>query len=437
MNKWILVLASFLTFFQVLRGQIEDWSITILNPMPIATAYNTICEATVGAQKFVYSFSGVKDELEIDSCHNRIFKYDVTANSWSEINAEIDTTQTLERRAVFINNRIYLMGGYYFDENNEMVVDGRNAVFNPFLDTLESFGSPLPTPVRGQVSVKWRDSLIYVIGGLNSAGEYSTAVQIYDPFFNTWVQGEPLPNNDFFKHSGAAGHILGDTIYYFGGMTGSFVPETQGYLRKGVIDPNDPTSINWQFNEEIQLAKSYNAACSGFGDKLFLFGGSRLAYDFDLTDTISGQLVFPRGELLNYLVIPKTNEAQFPEKTQNAVFGIAQMGGGNWITAGGVDSLGVISNRAFLLNNKDFSAISQAINPPFFQVNETLDSYIVVTENIGRIRIYDLAGNLLYNTSKGLSNLVVPKSDLPRNYLLFVYYDGANLPVVIRKVLVK
>jgi len=437
MIRRILVFTFLLTFFLNGKGQEEQWNVTELNPIPIKTCFNTVSQASIGGQKFVYSFSGVEDSLAVENTHNRIFKYSVTNNQWTEINAAIDTTNTIERKAVFLNNRIYLIGGYYFDENENKVLDNKTIIFNPFLDTLESPGSSIPTPIRGQVTLNWRDSLIFNFGGLNSSGDYNTAVQIYNPFFNSWEQAEPLPNNDFFKCTGAAGHIIGDTIYYFGGLNGAFVPETVGYLRKGVINPDNPTEIEWIFVDEFELAKSFNAACSGFRDKLFLFGGSRVGYDFFLEDTLTGQLALPRGETLNYFLTSQSAFSQFPGKTKNAVFGIAKIGGGNWITAGGVDSLGNVSNRAILLNNKDFSSITQLIVPPFFQINETNDSYIILTENIGSIRVYDLSGRLYFNTFKGLSNLVIPKSDLPRNYLLFVYDDGSNVPVVRRRVLVK
>lgn len=425
-----------LTFFLNLNSQEEEWNISSLSPLPINTVFNSVVEASVGSQKFVYSFSGVEDSLSPENAHNRIFKYSVISNQWSEINAILDTTNTLQRNALFFNNRIYLIGGYYFDENNELSIDNRTVIYNPFVDTLDVQGAPIPNPVSGAVCVKWRDSLIFNFGGMDASGNYSTAVQIYDPFFNTWEQGEPLPNNDFFKHSGAAGYIIEDTIYYFGGVSGVFVPESNGYFRKGVINPQNPADINWMYVEEYQLAKSFNAVCSGFKDKLFLFGGSRTGYDFYVEDTVNGQSVLPRGEVLNYFLNNKETFSQFPNMTMNGVYGIAKIGGGNWILAGGIDSLNTISNRTILLNNKDFSSITQAIVPPFFLVSETQDSYIITTENIGRVRVYEISGKLVFNTYKGLSNIVIPKADLPRNILLFVYDDESNVPVVQKRILI-
>jgi hypothetical protein len=426
-----------LTFFLIGMGQEEEWNVTDLSPLPMHTTFNTIVEANVGNEKFVYSFSGVKDTLLIDSLHNHIFKYNVADNEWVAIDALQDTTNTITRKAVFLNNRIYLFGGYFFDDNDELVLDGRTIIYNPFFDTLEASGAAMPTPIIDQVTVKWRDSLIYNIGGINSQGEYNTSVQVYNPYFDSWSLAEQIPNNDFFKHAGACGFIIEDTIYYFGGVSGTFLPTTNGYLRKGIIDPDNPLNINWVFEEEYELAKSYNASCSGFVDKLFVFGGSREGYDFFGEDTVNNEPALPRGETLNYFIRTESAISQFPEKTKNGVIGIAKMGGGNWISAGGLDSLGQVSNRTILLNNKDFSSITQLIVPPFFEVNEGVDSYIILTENIGTIRVYDLAGRLLFNTLKSLSNLVIPKSDLPSDYLLFVYDDGSNVPVVRRKVLIK
>lgn len=436
MNKMLFIIFLILTFFQFSFSQEEEWEVFNLSNLPVPLAHNTIVEARVTNQNFVYSFSGVKDSLHPSNICDTIFKYNVLSDSWSSLNFNYDSLKTVGRKAVFTNNRIYLFGGYYFDGTNQLN-DERTLIFNPFQDTLELSGANMPNPVQGQVTAVWRDSLIFNIGGLLDNGNFSTKVQLYDPFFNSWEEAEELPNNDFFKSQGAGGYILEDTIYLLGGISGDFVPSAKDYIRKGVINPDDPLDIDWSFESSDPSAESFGANCSGFADKIFLFGGSFVGHDFYLNDTIDSLDVIPRSQFFNYFVRLEEISTQNVDQPYNAVYGIAKMGGGNWITTGGVDTSGVITSRTLLLSNKDFSSISEAVQPPVFDVIDGNDYFIVQTENTGNISVYDLSGRLVLESFKGLSDLYISKSDLVNGMLLFVYEDGTNLPVVRKKILVK
>jgi hypothetical protein len=116
--------------------------------------------------------------------------------------------------------------------------------------------------------------------------------------------------------------------------------------------------------------------------------------------------------------------------------GIAKLGGGNWIIAGGIDSSQVVSNRTFLLHNPALSNIDQATIPPFFEVINQSGQFKIVTENIGDVIVFNSMGQRLYRRKKLLSDLYVSKSDLKANFLLFVYDDGSNVPVTRKVILV-
>ncbi|HZH70830.1 MAG TPA: hypothetical protein VFD80_10285, partial [Flavobacteriaceae bacterium] len=117
-----------------------------------------------------------------------------------------------------------------------------------------------------------------------------------------------------------------------------------------------------------------------------------------------------------------------------ALKGIAKLGGGNWMVVGGIDPLQQASDKVFLIHNINLSDLEKATAPPFFKVNEADDHYIIVTENIGQVVIYDIAGKTLYKSQKKLSDLYISKSQLTKGILLFVYKDEVNLPVHIKKV---
>lgn len=411
-----------------------DWEWTELSDMPVPTSNNALCEAVVNGEKYVYSFGGITDSLKPSDIHQRVFKYDVLSDEWSEQYPLPDTMGKIASAASFVNNRIYIMGGYHVDTNLNEYSSDRVHVYNPFIDTFEVDGAAIPTPVDDHVQAVWRDSLIYVVTGWSNTANVPF-VQIYNPYFNSWQSGTNVPDDNTFKAFGASGYIVGDTIYYYGGVSGSFGFAAQSYLRKGVIDPDDPTQIDWELHGEPIGGDNYRMACSGHGETIFFVGGAETAYNFDALSYSDGEQVFPNRRILKYNASTFQSSNTF-NTTHDPMDlrGIAKLGGGNWIIAGGIDTSRVASTSTYLIHNENLSDIDDAIQPPFFEVEETIDFYIVRTENVGEVNVYDIHGRTLYESAKSLANLWIPKSVLGRGMLLFVYDNNTNVPITIKKV---
>jgi N-acetylneuraminic acid mutarotase len=75
---------------------------------------------------------------------------------------------------------------------------------------------------------------LYVVGGKNSSGAVSTALEVYDPASNTWSRKAPLPSA---RHSLTAAGIFGK-LYAVGGTNGS------GQVTNTVYVYN-PTANTW------------------------------------------------------------------------------------------------------------------------------------------------------------------------------------------------
>lgn len=412
----------------------SNWKWTKVASLPIPTANNAICKATVNTNKFVYSFGGIGNSLNFSDIHQRVFKYDVSNNVWSETMNIPDTLGKIGSSASFVNNKIYLIGGKHVLGNGTEVFSNNVHVYNPFLDTFEINGSDIPVPVNDHVQCVWKDSLIYVITGFNNTGTVPD-VQIYNPAFDAWSIGTSTPNTPEYKSFGASGYILGDTIYYFGGATQNPTFETTNYFRKGVIDKNDPTQINWSLIFSNSGNPIYKGACSGHNKTLFWIGGSEKGYNYNALEFYTHEPVLPNHRILEHSLKDNLNFNQFgtPYRVMD-LKGIAKLGGGNWMIAGGIDSLQHASDRTFLLHNSTLSDIEKAAHPPFFKIHDSNDYYIVITENVGKIIVYDISGRVLYNSEKQLADLHIPKSELSNGILLFVYEDSINLPVLIKKI---
>ena len=411
-----------------------EWEWTKLSDLPAPTSNNALCEATVNGEKFVYSFGGITDSLEYQDINQCVFKYHVLSDEWTEQQAIPDTMGKIAGGASFVNNKIYIMGGYHVDANLNEYSSDRVHIYNPFIDTFETNGAPIPTPIDDHVQLVWRDSLIYVVTGWSNTANVPY-VQIYNPFFNSWSAASPVPNDNTYRAFGASGYILGDTIYYYGGVSGSLGFTAKSYLRKGVINPDDPLQIDWEMLDEPVGGDNYRMACSGHEATIFFVGGAEFGYNFDALAYSDGEQVYPNERILSYNVSSGEYENTFDtEYSPMDLRGIAKIGGGNWIVAGGIDTNRVASSDTYLLHNKSLSDVQNAQQPPFFEVTENQDFYIVETENVGDVNVYDIQGRTLFDSAKSLANLWIPKSELGKGIILFVFDNDTNVPITLKRV---
>ncbi len=90
-----------------------------------------------------------------------------------------------------------------------------------------------------------------------------------------------MPLTNQYRSFGAAGVILGDTIYFYGGASSGAGFPIQNYLRKGGIDPQNPTDITWYIDTLPQVDVMYRGAAFAFGTSIYFIGGSRETYNYN------------------------------------------------------------------------------------------------------------------------------------------------------------
>jgi hypothetical protein len=432
MKQMLIFFSLFMvSFFGYSQG---NWTWTKLSNLPITTSNNAVVECISGEGKYVYSFGGISGALTQSDIHQRVFKYNVSQDSWAEKSAIPDTLGKIASGASCVKDKIYLMGGYHVATNGVETSSNKVHIYNTTTDLFEADGSPIPTPIDDHVQAVWRDSLIFLITGWSNSGNVPD-VQIYNPELNSWMMGTPTPNFSFYTSFGASGYILGDTIFYFGGAKDFPTFEATNVLRKGVIDKNDPTQIDWSVINSGNGETLYRAACSGHDKTVFWVGGSMEAYNFDALEYYNNKPVKPNKRIYEIDLQQKSQSNIYSVQTQGMdLRGIAKLGGGNWMIAGGIDSLQHATNETYLLHNPRLSNIGNANIPPLFKVNGNGDYFEVVTENVGEISVYDTQGRILYNAKKQLADLKIHKSNLQKGILIFAYDDKVNLPIIIKKI---
>jgi N-acetylneuraminic acid mutarotase len=334
------------------------WTWTVVDTMPAPFSNNAVTHASINGEPFVFSFGGINTSKIYSGITLRSFKYDVNGDSWSEIAPLPSGQPRIASAASTVKNKIYIIGGYSVSGNGSETSSNKVVVYNPTTNSYESDGTPIPTPIDDHVQSVWRDSLIYVITGWSNFSNVSN-VQIYNPSNDSWTSGTPLPSSTDYKVFGGAGTIIGDTIYYFGGAVsvGNFYATKK--LRKGIIDPNDPTNITWTI-EDDGPNNSYRSACLSYGNKVFWGGGSATSYNYDGIAYNGTGGVSPLTQIMSY--DSYTNQWYAGNGAPYSVMdlrGVAKITPTSWVICGGMNENQQVTNRTFLLT---YDPITGGIN---------------------------------------------------------------------------
>lgn len=390
---------SFFIFLASFGVCAQSWNWTELSPMPFKTSNNAVCEAVINGNEFVYSFAGIDSTKVYSGIHNRSFKYDVSANNWTEIAPLPDSMTKIAAGASFVNGKIYIIGGYSVFANSNEVSSNRVHIYNPATDSYEADGAPIPTPIDDHVQCVYKDSLIFVVTGWSNTANFPN-VQIYDPSLDQWQNGTFVPTTFQYTAFGASGYIVGDTLYYHGGAAGgSFA--ARKFIRKGYIDPNDPTNITWELMGEAPGEAGYRAACSGTNDRVFWLGGSPTSYNYNGIAYNGSGGVNPSARILHFNPTDSTylDETSQPYAVMD-LRGIAKLNNNRWIICGGMDTNQVVSNRTFLLQNNSLGIKNESLI--LLDINYGTNGITISAPAVSSFEICDITGKKIWDAQPAM-----------------------------------
>ncbi len=274
-----LILPGLLIFISLsANGQL--WDVTYSIEMPEPVANNAVVEGRIDDQTFVYSFGGIDKTKTHSGIHLKSWRLDLLNNQWDSIPNIPDKMGKIAAGASRIGDIIYVIGGYHVFPNGNEVSSSKTHRFNITTNDWMENGTDIPKAIDDHVQAVWKDSLIYIITGWSNTTNVPD-VQIYNPKVDSWESGTTLPNNNNFKSFGASGTILGDTIYYFGGAAFASNFPCQNILRKGAINPENPSEISWTFSVPDGTIKGYRAACTAINNEIHWLGGSDITYNYN------------------------------------------------------------------------------------------------------------------------------------------------------------
>ncbi|MCF8247491.1 MAG: T9SS type A sorting domain-containing protein [Saprospiraceae bacterium] len=377
-----------------------------LAELPEAVSNNAVTAAVADGKTYVYSFSGIDSTKIWSGIHLKAWRYDLLADEWIALPPIPDPAGgKIAAAASFIKGKIYVVGGYHVAQNGNETSSAITHVFDPATNVWLPDAAPIPVPIDDHVQVTWRDSLLYVVTGWSNTTNVPN-VQIFNPLSNTWMVGTPVPNNVDYKVFGASGVIVGDTIFYAGGArTGSNFPPTS-FFRKGIINPNDPTQIEWTGFDE-PAAKGYRMAAATFGNRPIWLGGSDVTYNFNGIAYNGSGGVLPLDRTTMY----DPGSGSFYQTTGNMpavmdIRGAAQIAENEVIIVGGMSAGQQVTNQVWRIPLDGLTGVDGNVNESaFFKIypNPTSGGLVVEVPGKFEVEIYDASGNLvLHEKAEGV-----------------------------------
>lgn len=367
------------------------WTWTPLADMPKSVSNNAVADGEIAGNRYVYSFGGIDSTKIWSGITKQCFRYDVTNDYWEEIDTLPIDLPVIAASANTVKNKIYIIGGYHVEQSGNEISSNEVFVFDPVTNAFEANGANTLIPIDDQAQAVYKDSLIYVITGWSNTGN-TFFVQMYDPELDQWTQATSVPTSTDFRVFGSSAQIIGDTIFYYGGASmGANFPATKK-LRKGIINPLDPSQITWSIEDDA-INTNYRSACISHGNNVFWVGGSSISYNYDgIAYNGSGG------------VSPSTTIARYDAQSQTwyegtgAPYGVmdlrgyGQISSTEWIICGGMEAGQAVSNNVYKLTYDPVTGNMEESEAPNFYVS---GDQLIFDDEVENIRILSLDGRLL------------------------------------------
>ncbi len=388
----------------------SQFNTRLLSPIPEPVSNNAVCGVTMGGQPFVYSFGGMDTTKSYLGIHNRSYKLNVNTNTWTTLPDLPSPATKIAAGASCINNIIYIIGGYQVLANGNEISHPSVHRFDVAGDTFLIDGAPLPKATDDHVQTIYKDSLIYIITGWSQNTNIPN-VQIYSPQLDTWLIGTPVPNNNLYKSFGASGSILEDTLYYFGGARYASNFPIQRELRKGFINPNNPTDITWTIDTIHRDIVGYRMASTTFNSELLWIGGSNHTYNYDGIGYQGSIPVEPNHRILSYSPLMDKWDTTHHLEINMDYRGIANSGS-QLILVGGMDEGQRVSPKTLEISSTTQSIINTTISPISIYPNPTNDHITVYgPHKVFHLQIINLQGQMVMDST------IPPKTTISLRHL--------------------
>lgn len=401
-----------------------------VSSIPEKVSNNAVCEGFINDSAYVFSFGGIDSTKLYSGIHLRSYRYNVSTGNTIQISSLPDTLGKIAAAASRINNIIYISGGYHVFQNGSEISSNKMHRYDVENDIYLIDGQDIPIAIDDHVQAVWRDSLIFIITGWSNNGNIPN-VQIYNASTDSWITGTSTPNNNSYKSFGASGTIVEDSIYYFGGASSGFGFGVQNQLRKGVINPSDPSQIEWSISTPDPSINGYRMAATHIEDKLYWIGGSNTTYNFNGIAYNGSGGVPPSNRILSTIVGDISWDELFFDEIPMDLRGIANVNETTSYLIGGMTADQTVTNKIYKiefntvvgLNSENAFPNSFDLYPnpfnDFIKIRSTQKSEVKFT-------MYDLAGKEILRQTLIMGINEVNVESIPNGFYLVELRDGEN-----------
>lgn len=180
-------------------------------------------------------------------------------------------TRRREFSIATVDEKIYLIGGNHFENENGPFGISRVDIYDPRRNTW-SRGADMPTPRAGSKAAV-ADGKIYVFGGYtggnNRPVESLKVVEMYDPDTDTWVRKQDMsvPRRQF----GIGGVV--EKIYLIGGVLFFGDREPGAPARLDLVEMYDPATDTWTKRAKMPTRRD-GVQTAILNDRIYVIGGA-------------------------------------------------------------------------------------------------------------------------------------------------------------------
>jgi len=253
----------------------DTW--TAKTPMPTTRYYHSVSVVN----NRIYAIGGYHYEYEYDydnqvSIKNESYpvaateEYNPATDSWTT-QSPMPTARYIHSVSV-VNNRIYAIGGYTWDNTSYTLLDA-NEEYDPATGSW-IVKSPMPT-ARYYHSASVVNNRIYAIGGYTWDNTISKSLDVneeYDPNADTWTTRSPMPTDRYVAGVGVLNnkiYVIGGYHYYYDSDT---YPDNYEYYVTDTNEEYDPATGSWTTKSPMPTARYYHTV-SVLGNKTYAIGG--------------------------------------------------------------------------------------------------------------------------------------------------------------------
>lgn len=214
-----------------------------LPPLPIQVF--GIQAATIGED--IYVVGGYLPDNDIT---NRLWRYNVLTNSWTELAPLPLPTGIATAAVAAANGKLYVIGG----DDGDFYSNDTTYEYDPATNTW-ALKAPMPTQRENNVAVTLNGK-IYVVGGVQAWNDDLIGLptlEVYDPVTDTWERKVAM-----IQGRGSPGIATdGVYIYVYGGLSAFQIPPG---VALGTTECYNPVTDKWGTTDALAVATAGPAA---------------------------------------------------------------------------------------------------------------------------------------------------------------------------------